>query len=63
MAVRDAGVDIAPEDQETVFEELRQVRTADKKAEGTGFGLALYRLCLLTNSNQSTVNLPSANRA
>jgi len=33
----------APEDQEAVFEEFRQVGTADKKVEGTGLGLALFR--------------------
>ena len=36
-------VGIAPEDQEAVFEEFRQVGTADKKLEGTGLGLALSR--------------------
>jgi signal transduction histidine kinase len=39
--VTDAGIGIAPEDQEAVFEELRQGGTADKKVEGTGLGLAL----------------------
>ena len=34
---------IAPEDLEAVFEEFRQVGTADRKAEGTGLGLALAR--------------------
>jgi signal transduction histidine kinase len=43
VSVTDTGVGIAPEDQETVFEEFRQVGTADKKAEGTGLGLALSR--------------------
>jgi len=37
------GVGIAPEDQEAVFEEFRQVGTAEKKAEGTGLGLTLCR--------------------
>ena len=43
VSVRDTGVGIAPEDQETVFEEFRQVGTADKKVEGTGLGLTLCR--------------------
>jgi signal transduction histidine kinase len=43
VSVTDTGVGIAPDDQEAVFEEFRQVGTADKKAEGTGLGLALSR--------------------
>jgi signal transduction histidine kinase len=43
VSVSDTGVGIAAEDQETVFEEFRQVGTADKKVEGTGLGLALSR--------------------
>jgi signal transduction histidine kinase len=43
VAVTDTGVGIAPEDQEAIFEEFRQVGTADKKVEGTGLGLALSR--------------------
>jgi GAF domain-containing protein len=43
VSVTDTGVGIAPEDQQTVFEEFRQVGTADKKVEGTGLGLALSR--------------------
>jgi signal transduction histidine kinase len=46
VSVRDTGVGIAPEDQEAVFEEFRQVGTADKKVEGTGLGLALCRKCV-----------------
>jgi signal transduction histidine kinase len=43
VSVADTGVGIAPEDQAAVFEGFRQVGTADKKAEGTGLGLALSR--------------------
>jgi signal transduction histidine kinase len=43
VSVTDTGVGIAPEDQVAVFEEFRQVGTADKKVEGTGLGLALSR--------------------
>jgi signal transduction histidine kinase len=43
ISVTDTGVGIAPEDQEPVFEEFRQVGTAAKKVEGTGLGLALSR--------------------
>jgi signal transduction histidine kinase len=43
VTVADTGVGIAPEDQEAIFEEFRQVGPAEKKAEGTGLGLALAR--------------------
>ena len=43
VSVSDTGVGIAPEHQEAVFEEFRQVGTAEKKAEGTGLGLTLCR--------------------
>ena len=43
VSVADTGVGIAAEDQATVFEEFRQVGTADKKVEGTGLGLTLSR--------------------
>ena len=43
VSVSDSGIGIAPEDQEKVFEEFRQVGTAAKKIEGTGLGLTLCR--------------------
>ncbi len=43
ITVTDTGVGIAPEEQETVFEEFRQVGTSAAKQEGTGLGLALCR--------------------
>src|SRR5262249_20583636 len=43
VSVSDTGIGIAPEDQEKVVEEVRQVGTAAKKIEGTGLGLTLCR--------------------
>ena len=44
VSVTDTGVGIAPEDQEAIFEEFRQVGTDyARKREGTGLGLALAR--------------------
>jgi signal transduction histidine kinase len=43
VSVSDTGVGIAPEDQEAVLGEFRQVGTAAKKVEGTGLGLTLCR--------------------
>jgi signal transduction histidine kinase len=43
VSVADTGIGIAPADQEAVFEEFRQVGAAERKAEGTGLGLALCR--------------------
>ena len=43
VSVADSGIGIAPTDQDAVFEEFRQVGSADKKAEGTGLGLTLSR--------------------
>jgi signal transduction histidine kinase len=38
LSVADTGVGIAPDDQEAVFEEFRQVGTADKKVGAPGSG-------------------------
>ncbi|HVP09474.1 MAG TPA: ATP-binding protein [Burkholderiales bacterium] len=44
IAVADSGMGIAAADQETIFEEFRQVGSDyTKKAEGTGLGLALTK--------------------
>jgi len=42
ISVSDTGVGIAPEDQEAIFEEFRQVGSDEgRKREGTGLGLTL----------------------
>ena len=44
FSVKDTGIGIAPEDQQKIFEEFRQVGTdSARKAEGTGLGLALTK--------------------
>ena len=44
LSVQDTGIGIAPENQEMIFEEFRQVGNAwTQKQEGTGLGLALAR--------------------
>ncbi len=44
ISVSDTGIGIAPKDQEKIFEEFRQVGTADaQKHEGTGLGLTLAK--------------------
>jgi signal transduction histidine kinase len=44
ISVSDTGVGIAPEDQEAIFEEFRQVGSDEgRKREGTGLGLTLTK--------------------
>ena len=43
LTVTDTGIGIAPDDQQHIFEEFRQVGQGTAKAEGTGLGLALTR--------------------
>ncbi len=44
FSVKDTGIGIAPDDQEKVFEEFRQVGVdSARKAEGTGLGLTLTK--------------------
>ena len=56
VSVTDTGVGIAPEDQDAVFEEFRQVGTADKKLEGTGLGLTLSRKFVELHGGRIWVN-------
>ena len=44
ISVHDTGIGIAPEDQEAIFEEFRQVGGTDaRQREGTGLGLTLTK--------------------
>ena len=59
FSVADTGVGIAPEDQQLVFEEFRQVgRDYTRKAEGTGLGLALTKR--FVELHGGTIRLESA---
>jgi signal transduction histidine kinase len=58
VAVRDTGVGIAPEEQDAVFEEFRQVGGSAAKHEGTGLGLALCRRFIELHGG--TIRLESA---
>jgi signal transduction histidine kinase len=56
VAVSDTGIGIAPEDQELVFEEFRQVGGDHAgKREGTGLGLALTRRFVELHRGRITV--------
>ena len=52
ISVADTGVGIAPEDQQTVFEEFRQVGSSARKTEGTGIGLAISRKLIELHSGR-----------
>jgi signal transduction histidine kinase len=56
ISITDTGIGIAPEDQEKVFEEFRQVGTAAKKVEGTGLGLTLCRKFVELHGGRIWVN-------
>jgi GAF domain-containing protein/anti-sigma regulatory factor (Ser/Thr protein kinase) len=58
VSVSDTGVGIAPEDQEAVFEEFRQVGASAAKQEGTGLGLALCRKFI--ELHRGTIRVTSA---
>jgi signal transduction histidine kinase len=59
ISVADTGIGIAPEDQQAVFEEFKQVgRDYTRKAEGTGLGLALTKR--FVELHGGTISLTSA---
>jgi signal transduction histidine kinase len=59
ISVSDTGIGIAPEDQQAVFEEFKQVgRDYTRKAEGTGLGLALTKR--FVELHGGTIKLASA---
>src|SRR5262245_18094967 len=63
VSVSDTGAGIAPEDLEAIFEELRQVGTADKKVEGTGLGLAMSRRFSTADGSRSRARWEAARRS
>jgi signal transduction histidine kinase len=57
FSVKDTGIGIAPEDQERVFEEFRQVGfDSARKAEGTGLGLTLTKRLVELHGGRITVD-------
>jgi len=57
LSVKDTGIGIAPEDQERVFEEFRQVGfDSARKAEGTGLGLTLTKRLVELHGGRITVD-------
>jgi signal transduction histidine kinase len=58
ISVTDTGIGIAPGHHDAVFEEFRRVGAAEKKAEGTGLGLALYRKLVELHGGRIWVTSP-----
>jgi signal transduction histidine kinase len=57
IAVKDTGVGIALEDQASLFEEFKQLgRDSNRKAEGTGLGLALTKRLVELHGGQILVD-------
>jgi signal transduction histidine kinase/CheY-like chemotaxis protein len=62
LAVADTGIGIAPEDQETIFQEFTQLESArQRRVKGTGLGLPLSRrLAELLGGGVSVRSAPGA---